>query len=271
MFCWPWPVLPTWPCFVLSVLEGQLSNRVLGGDVTAVLVTATLTFTSSWWISEAVTIHRTCCVGLCRTDYPLLMICSHTVLISLFQMERCTVTMPGQVDCISDLKEMCLCKEKQGKEVDWLMQQWGLSANRGRVIMATQKHAYTKKKTQAHTAAGYFIYIFYRSQMDGTNVLSFFQSHSALLYVCGVTCSLEMALAPSSQGRNHLVEWQTQHREAGRIWIALRQTLLTQVFLFLHPLPTLPWTYTKVDSILSAFSPGSCNNKRCCPAVKHCQ
>lgn len=39
------PVLPSWPCFVLSVLEGQLAKRVLGGDVTAVLVTATLTFT----------------------------------------------------------------------------------------------------------------------------------------------------------------------------------------------------------------------------------
>ena len=60
-------------------------------------------------------------------------------------MERCTVTMPGQVDCISDLKEMYLCKEKQGKELDWLMQQRVLSPIRGRVIMATQKH--TKKKT----------------------------------------------------------------------------------------------------------------------------
>lgn len=36
---------PVFPCFVLSVLEGQLAKGVLGGGVTAVLVTATLTFT----------------------------------------------------------------------------------------------------------------------------------------------------------------------------------------------------------------------------------
>lgn len=39
------PVLPSWPCFVLSVLEGQLAKRVLGGNMTAALVTAALTFT----------------------------------------------------------------------------------------------------------------------------------------------------------------------------------------------------------------------------------
>ena len=38
-------VLPSWPCCVQSVLEDQLAKRVLGGDVTAVLVTAILTFT----------------------------------------------------------------------------------------------------------------------------------------------------------------------------------------------------------------------------------
>ena len=48
--------------------------------------------------------------------------------------------------------------------------------------------------------------------MDCTNVLSFSPVSKALYFVCvcvrvcGVTRSLEMALAPSSQGRNHLVE-----------------------------------------------------------------
>lgn len=69
-----------------------------------------------------------------------------------------------------------------------------------------------------------FIYILYLSQMDCTNVLSFSPvSKRFTLCVCGVTRSLEMPLAPSSQGRNHLAEWQThtlthttQHQEAGR-------------------------------------------------------
>lgn len=93
-----------------------------------------------------------------------------------------------------------------------------------------------------HNPAWYFIYLV---QMDRANVLSFSPvSKRFTLCVCGVTRSLEMALAPSSQGRNHLVEWQThtytrtrtctQHREAGRIWIALRQTFLTHKF-FIPP------------------------------------
>lgn len=41
----PASVLASRPCFVLSVLEGQLAKRALGGDMTAALVTATLTFT----------------------------------------------------------------------------------------------------------------------------------------------------------------------------------------------------------------------------------
>lgn len=143
-----------------------------------------------------------------------------------------------------------------------------------------------KKKKDVHNPAWYFIYLL---QMDRANVLSFSPvSKRFTLCVCGVTRSLEMALAPSSQGRNHLVEWQThtytrtrtrtQHREAGRIWIALRQTFLTQVLYssngsLLCPEHTLTHIkrYTHRDSILSAFSPRSCNNKRCCPAVKHCQ
>lgn len=68
----------------------------------------------------------------------------------------------------------------------------------------------TQTKRLMHTIQPGISYIFCLSQMDGTNVLSFFhQSQSALLCVCGVTRSLEMALAPSSQRRNHLVEWQT--------------------------------------------------------------
>lgn len=133
-----------------------------------------------------------------------------------------------------------------------------------------------------------YIYIYSTSHKWITLMFwAFHQSQSALLCVCGVTCSLEMALAPSSQGRNHLVEWQTHtyiHTRThstgrlGRIWIALRQTFLTQVLysstrFLLCPEHTLIHIqrYLHRDSILSAFSPRSCNNKRCCPAVKHCQ
>lgn len=49
--------------------------------------------------------------------------------------------------------------------------------------------------------------------------------------MCGITHSLEMALVPSSQGRNHLVERQTHtHTQPVRIGNAFRQTFLTQVF-----------------------------------------
>lgn len=41
--------------------------------------------TSSWWIIKAVTIHWTCCVGLCLPDYSLVMIRSRTTLIQLFK------------------------------------------------------------------------------------------------------------------------------------------------------------------------------------------
>lgn len=152
--------------------------------------------------------------------------------------------------------------------------------------MATQKHAYAQTKERS-TQSGLVFYIFSTSHKWIALMLgAFHRSQSALLQRMVVTRSLEMALAPSSQGRNHLAEWQThtyiqatQHQEAGRIWIALRQTFLTQVLYSSSALPffcpehTLSRTqkYLHRDSILSAFSPRSCNDKRCCPAVRHCQ
>lgn len=46
----------------------------------------------------------------------------------------------------------------------------------------------------------------YISQMDRTNVQSFAPVSKRFPSVCCVTRSLEMPLAPSSQGRNHLVQ-----------------------------------------------------------------
>lgn len=107
--------------------------------------------------------------------------------------------------------------------------------------MATQKHTHTKR--QMHTIQPAISYLPIYSPSHKWIALMFWafrQSQSALLCVCVVTRSLEMALAPSSQGRNHLVERQAHththtrihtHTQnwAGRIWIALRQTFLTQV------------------------------------------
>lgn len=185
--------------------------------------------------------------------------------------------------------ELDLSSKKKKQEVDCLMQQWALCHEKKsyhsntKTCVSTQ----TDRERGAHNQAWFFIYSL-PLKMDCTNVLSFSPVSKRFTSVCGVTRSLEMALAPSSQGRNHLAEWQThtyihaqthtQHREAGRIWIALRQTFLTQVlysstrssFCPEHTLTHIQ-KYLHWDSILSAFSPRSCNDKRCCPAVKHCQ
>lgn len=191
----------------------------------------------------------------------------------------------GQVDCISEWDLSCKEKARKGSGL--------ANATTGSLPFKEESswqhknmRTYTDKKTDTHNPA-WISYIYSTShKWMALMFWAFRQSQSALLCVCGVTRSLEMALAPSSQGRNHLVEWQThthihtrtQHREAGWIWIALRQTFLTQVLysstrslLCPEHTPTHIQRYLHRDSILSAFSPRSCNNKRCCPAVKHCQ
>lgn len=91
--------------------------------------------TSSWWIIKAVTIHWTCCVGLCWPDYPLVMIWSHTVLISLFQMQLWTVVSEARLTPY--LNEIYFARGKARKGSGLANAATGLSAIKRWVIMAT--------------------------------------------------------------------------------------------------------------------------------------
>lgn len=102
--------------------------------------------TSSWWIIKAITMRRTCGVGMCRTDYSLVMIWSHTILISLFLMLLPTATwQPGICGSEWGLSR----KGKQTKKGSGLPN--AATDIKRRVIMATQK--------QTHNWVWYFIYV----------------------------------------------------------------------------------------------------------------
>ena len=115
------------------------------------------------------------------------------------------------------------------------------------------------------------------SQMDHSDALSFSPvSELFTLYVWynpfpwDGTCSINLRKKPFSRATN------ITHKQPVRTGNAFRQTFLTQVFhsftrFLLSSEYALTQRYLHWDSILSAFSSRSCNNKRCCPAVKHCQ
>lgn len=133
-------------------------------------------------------------------------------------------------------------------------------------------------------------HIFLLSQMDHSNALSFSPvSELFTLYVWynpfpwDGTCSIKSRKKPFSRVTNTAhththMHTHTYTAKPVRTGNAFRQTFLTQVFhSFTHFLLTRLRICTRTqrylhwDSILSAFSSRSCNNKRCCPAVKHCQ
>jgi len=208
------PVLPTWTCFVLSVLEGQLAKRSLGGDLTAALVTGYGDLhTSSWWIITAVTTHTTCWAGPSSPDDPPVVVRSHHGLVSLFQMRLRTVT--SEAGSTAHLKEIYLGrKTREGSRLTnvatgslppWEELSW----------QHKNMHTYTgKEKTDAHNRAWYFIhiyiYIYILPLTNGSHSCSeLFASLRALYFVCvgypfpwDGTCSIKSRKKPFS-GMTH--------------------------------------------------------------------